>query len=102
MFSPSDTDPPPAVPSVDEEHPEVKKAMEAAEAKVRDLQVHVTQDMFLEALRAGVQMAEQQRKSLLSDERMYVSAPYYASVYIPIHVPVPTLYKYMQAWRVDS
>ena len=58
-------------PSVNEDHPDVKKAMDLAEDRVRSRPTNVTQDMFLEAFRSGVQMAEMQRKSP-PDELQYV------------------------------
>lgn len=58
-------------PSISEDHPEVKKAMDLAESRVRSLPINITQEMFLEAFRTGVQMAERWRQSL-SDERKYV------------------------------
>eukprot|EP00731_Ephydatia_muelleri_P001091 Em0001g1091a len=65
-----DTSPPPDASSVGEDHPDVKKAMDLAESRVRSLPINITQEMFLEAFRTGVQMAEKQRQSL-SDERKF-------------------------------
>ena len=69
-----DTSPLPDASSVGEDHPDVKKAMDLAESRVRSLPINITQEMFLEAFRTGVQMAEKQRQSL-SDERKFVLQP---------------------------
>ena len=59
----SDADMPP----ITEEHPEVQEAMKKAEEQAKVIEP--TADMFVEALRGGIKIAEEQRQKDSEDGR---------------------------------
>ena len=55
------------MPPITEEHPEVQEAMKKAEEQAKVIEP--TADMFVEALREGIKIAEEQRQKDSEDGR---------------------------------
>ena len=61
LFS-ADGDKSPEVPEVTAEHPEVQKAVAEAEEKARGSPPTLTLEMYMEALKTGIEQAEERRR----------------------------------------
>ena len=50
------------MPDVSADNPRVQQAVEEAESKARAAHLEISSDMYMKALRSGIQEAEQKRK----------------------------------------
>ena len=61
---PDESSPPGEPPEVTADHPDVQRAVTAAEQKARSTPPELTQEMYMEALRTGVEAAEERRRKM--------------------------------------
>lgn len=55
-------DPPNPVPEVSADHPKVRQAVEEAESRARTVHLEITSEMYMKALKSGIQEAERKRR----------------------------------------